>query len=211
MSVATLSSYSDQEVNEQEKLLFEIRLNLSEAAVSCNWTQNSRLIWEFRLCSLWLQGSRDLPNGLGFYFFLTVVNDGWGFCGSTVSFEFVLLTSILWLVVFSCIWNTCSLTLLNCVSASNWWPWQSSVAINCYITYLLFVAQTPIQWEAHAAEVSGIRKESKSIARIMQSSYAFKKKSVSGNYNCSKAQITSNLKNIISLCMYIFSFNTEIT
>lgn len=45
----------------------------------------------------------------------------------------------------------------------------------------------------------------------MQSSYAFKKKSVSGNYNCSKAQITSNLKNIISLCMYIFSFNTEIT
>lgn len=42
----------------------------------------------------------------------------------------------------------------------------------------------------------------------MQSSYAFKKKSVSGNYNCSKAQITSNFK-ILFLYVCIFSLSIQ--
>lgn len=152
----------------------------SGSAVFYNWAQNTRVIWEFHLSSPWLQGSRELELP-GFFLFLTVVNYSCGFWGSTTSFEFVLLTSILWLVVFSCIWSRCSLNPFELCTSCNRLQLMALLVFSrhilLYSCYLLSeVAQTTIQWGVMLPKALEFKKtkQTKSFVRIKGSFYTLK-------------------------------------
>lgn len=129
----------------------------SGSAVFSNWAQNSRVIWEFNLSSPWFQGSRDLATAWIFSFSYCSKLQFCGFWGSTVSFEFVLLTSILWLVVISCIRNRCSLNPFELCISCNWLQWMALVVVSSHIllysSYLLTEVAQINSVRCHAIEI----------------------------------------------------------